>query len=83
MTSAVNGHAATQTPQATPPQTTTFDQLLEWPHENPHVEWVDGRVIRIAPVTDDHADVAEWLQMLLGHWVDERKLGIVRTKPEI
>jgi Uma2 family endonuclease len=59
----------------------TYAEFLEWPHENHCVEWVNGRVVPMAPISDDHMDVVGFLAALLRHWAQDRGLGIVRTEP--
>src|SRR5215203_3730692 len=59
----------------------TYDQFLEWPHENHHVEWMNGRVVPMVPISDEHMDVAGFLHALLRHYAQDRGLGIVRTEP--
>ncbi len=34
----------------------------DWP--NPHVEWVDGEVVEMSPVTDEHSNEDTWLGAL-------------------
>jgi Uma2 family endonuclease len=41
-------------------------------------EWVDGRVIVMAPVSDGHNDLNRWLIVLFSHYVQERDLGMIR-----
>ena len=59
----------------------TYEQFLEWDFENPHVEWVNGEVIEMVPVGDEHQDLGGWLIMLLRHFADEHELGVVRYEP--
>jgi len=28
----------------------TYEEFLDWPGENQHIEWVDGEVIEMSPV---------------------------------
>jgi Uma2 family endonuclease len=37
------------------PAQVSFEQFLEWPGENQHVEWVNGEVVLMSPVTEPHA----------------------------
>lgn len=43
----------------------TYQQFLEYPHDGPHVEWVDGEVAPMAPVSAEHARAKGFLYALL------------------
>jgi len=45
--------------------------------ETVRVEWVDGEVVFMSPVSYDHADLTHWLTILLGSFVDHHDLGVV------
>jgi Uma2 family endonuclease len=45
--------------------------------ENVRAEWVNGEVIVMAPVSEEHFEIVHWLQTLLGLYVAKRKLGRV------
>jgi Uma2 family endonuclease len=59
----------------------TYAEFLDWPHEDQHVEWVSGRVVPMAPISDEHMDVVGFLHALLRAFAQDRGLGIVRTEP--
>jgi Uma2 family endonuclease len=59
----------------------SFEEFLEWVDEDQHVEWVNGKVVPMPPVADEHADVAEFLRTLLRLWVEAKDAGIVRSEP--
>src|SRR5687768_10601662 len=59
----------------------SYEQFLEWDFENPHVEWVNGGVVMMAPVGDEDQDVGGLLLTLLRVYADEHELGIVRYEP--
>ena len=64
------------------PPRMTYEQFLEWPHENPHVEWVDGETVQVAPITDDHDDIVGYLRSLMTWFVLRRKIvGKVKGEP--
>ena len=46
----------------------TYREFLEYDFENPHVEWVDGKIVMMAPVSGEHQDVAGFLYTLLTHF---------------
>ncbi|HZO86898.1 MAG TPA: hypothetical protein VFB38_01065 [Chthonomonadaceae bacterium] len=39
----------------------TYEEFLDWPGENQHVEWVNGEVVPMRPVTKQHQDVRRFL----------------------
>jgi Uma2 family endonuclease len=59
----------------------TYEQFLEWDGENQHVEWVNGEVIPMPPVSDAHNDLTAFLGGLLRLFQDQTKLGVVRHDP--
>jgi Uma2 family endonuclease len=59
----------------------TYEEFLAWTNEDTWAEWVDGEVIFMSPVTDEHADLAGWLLAILRPFVEAYDLGIVRTEP--
>lgn len=59
----------------------SYEQFLTADFENPHVEWVDGRIIPMAPITDAHQYINGFLYKLLGTFVEEKKLGVVLQDP--
>jgi Uma2 family endonuclease len=59
----------------------SYQQFLATDFENPHVEWVNGRVIAMSPINEQHADLNGFLGTLLRVFVRERKLGIVLEEP--
>jgi Uma2 family endonuclease len=59
----------------------TYEQFLEWDGENQHVEWVNGEVIPMAPVSNEHADVTVYLTRLLGQFAELTGTGELKTDP--
>jgi Uma2 family endonuclease len=59
----------------------SYAQFLRLDEENNHFEWVDGRAIPMAAVTDEHSLVAGWLATLIRMFVEARKLGVVHVDP--
>lgn len=59
----------------------TYAQFLDWDFENPHVEWLDGEVYVMAPVSDEHQDVAGLLLALLRPFVEVHTLGRILFEP--
>jgi Uma2 family endonuclease len=56
----------------------TERQFFDWAFENVDAEWVDGEVILMAPASDAHEGIDEWLGRLLGEYIERRDLGILR-----
>jgi Uma2 family endonuclease len=75
--------------QSVPPQTAddlqrrrmNYAQFLEWDGRNPHVEWVDGEVVDMAPISDGHNDLSGLLLALLRTFVESSNLGVIRYEP--
>jgi Uma2 family endonuclease len=81
MSSVTNGQIEART--TVPQGYVSYEQFLEWlgTDENTHFEWVNGGVVPMAPVSDEHSDVTGFFITLLRCWVDHHKLGIVRFEP--
>lgn len=58
----------------------TIEEFLAWENER-WAEWVDGKVIRMAPVTLGHQEILNFLLALLRLYVEERDLGVLSTAP--
>jgi Uma2 family endonuclease len=56
----------------------SYEQFLEWDGDNQHVEWVNGDVIPMAPVSNEHTDVTVFLTRLLGEFAELTGLGEVK-----
>ncbi len=67
--------------QTNPVTKITYEEFLERDGENQHVEWVDGEVIEMSPISDRHEDLSGFLKPLLRHFVEAHQLGIVRGEP--
>jgi len=59
----------------------TYEQFLDREAENPHVEWVAGKVVEMAPVSDAHQNLGGFLHGILRAYVESHDLGAVRTDP--
>lgn len=65
-----------------PPLTpVSFEEFLAWAPENVIVEWVDGEIIIMSPVSIDHARISAFLLKVMGLFVEERQLGEVIAAP--
>jgi Uma2 family endonuclease len=86
MTIQTNDKTAVAQPELSVPATSSgptisFEEFIARPDDDAHIEWVDGRMVPMPAVGVLHGDVADFLQMLLRHWVESRKLGVVFSEP--
>ena len=59
----------------------TYEQFLDWDFENRHVEWVDGEVVVMAPVSDEHQDLRGLLLSVLRPFLEVNDLGRLLDDP--
>ena len=59
----------------------TIEEFLAWEEEDVRAEWVDGKVLRMAPVSSRHQNVVSFLLTLLTLYVEEHDLGWLTTAP--
>jgi Uma2 family endonuclease len=64
----------------TPPRM-SYAKFLVSADVDPHTEWVNGEVVPMAPVSDEHSDEQVFLLTLVKLFVDAFDLGKVRTEP--
>lgn len=67
--------------QSPTPGRMTYEQFLAWADEDTHAEWVDGEVVFMSPISDEHTDLAGWLLALLRPFVETHHLGVIRHEP--
>src|SRR5215207_2841672 len=58
----------------------TFEEFLQW-EGDPHVEWVNGQVTRMAPISDAHDDVHAFLISVLRARAEFARDGEIRHDP--
>lgn len=58
----------------------TYAQFLQLPADV-HAEWVDGKVIEMPAVTDEHSALQAFFMKVVGVYVDAHHLGEVRAEP--
>ncbi len=63
------------------PVQVSFDEFLVRPGKDEHVEWVNGKVVPMSPVTEPHEDIRGFLYALLRHFVESHRLGRVYSEP--
>jgi len=59
----------------------TYDEFLRREGDDAHVEWVDGELVMMAPISNEHDDVAGLLYSLLRSFVEVHGLGVVKHDP--
>lgn len=59
----------------------SYEQFLRYPHENHHVEWVNGETVLMSSVTSEHSALTLFLSALFRTCGEDRGLGIVRGDP--
>ncbi len=64
-----------------PDRKLTYEEYLDWLDDQTHAEWVDGEVVLMSPVTNEHDAVVGFLRALLQHWCEQRSGGVVRGEP--
>jgi Uma2 family endonuclease len=53
----------------------TYEEFLRWDGENQHVEWVDGEVIEMSPVSKFHVFIVRFLVNLFQHFIEAKDRG--------
>lgn len=59
----------------------SYEEFLNWPGENQHVEWVNGEVLEMSPVSRQHTAVVGFLIQIVREFVAQRRLGEVLFEP--
>ena len=59
----------------------SYEEYLQDEGENHHTEWVNGKVIDISMVSDEHSLLNGFLYLLLQMWASAHQAGEVRTDP--
>jgi Uma2 family endonuclease len=79
MSVTIEQHPAVQE-ELVPTQPMTADEFERWAfaQELLKCEWVEGKIIVMAPVSDGHNDLNRWLIVLFSHYLEERDLGVMR-----
>ena len=70
-----------QTPRRLIPERMTYEEFLAFPHENQHVEWVDGRVVPMPAISDAHSAITLFLGEILQIYCERKNLGMIRGDP--
>jgi Uma2 family endonuclease len=56
----------------------TEAEFVAWADAKTRAEWVDGEVVIMPPVSDEHDDFGRWLHTLVQGLVEQRDLGRVK-----
>ena len=64
-----------------PPAPVSFEDFLAWVDEDTRAEWVDGKVVVMAPSNLEHQDLLDFINDLVKHHVRTRRLGRVYFAP--
>ena len=64
-----------------PPAPVSWEEFLAWLDEDIRAEWVDGEIIEMPPVRDEHQFILGFIYRLIMEIVDERQLGAVYLAP--
>jgi Uma2 family endonuclease len=59
----------------------SFDEYIEWMDEDTHAEWVNGEVVFMSPVSDQHATVCFRLARWLEDFIEAHDLGQIYLDP--
>lgn len=59
----------------------SYEEFLQWDGENQHVEWVDGEVVFMSPVSREHSDVGLFLAQLFSTYAEAKCGGKVLQDP--
>ena len=70
-------------PEAAPPlpKDISYEQFLNWDGPTEHVEWVEGAIIPMSPVTAEHQLVALFVIRALSEFVERKGLGKIFHEP--
>jgi Uma2 family endonuclease len=63
------------------PDAITYEEFLNWPGDNHHVEWVNGKMVCMSPITEPHENIRGFLHPLLKLFVEAHHLGRVYSEP--
>jgi Uma2 family endonuclease len=59
----------------------TYEEFLQWSGENQHVEWENGEVIFMPPVSDEHSSIGLFLLRIMGEFAEAHQCGVIRYEP--
>ena len=68
-------------PVSSKPKRISYREFLASSPEDAHVEWVNGEIVPMAPISDEHQDMDGFLLTLLRTYVNQKELGFVLHEP--
>lgn len=63
------------------PRMTYAEFLRRHGDDASHLEWVNGEVVEMSPISVDHNDLTLFLIQVVGAWVQEHRLGELKYEP--
>lgn len=63
------------------PSRVSYEEFLARMEEDQHVEWVDGKVVTLSPISLLHQRITPFLLNLIEHFVEVQSLGTVCYEP--
>jgi len=73
--------AAKQTVPDPQPTKISYDEFLERYMDGEHLEWVNGEVVPMSPISDKHNELGGFLLRLIGEFVEAHQSGVIRYEP--
>jgi Uma2 family endonuclease len=62
-------------------QQMTYEEFLAWADGDTYTEWVNGKVVYMSPVSNEHQAVGLFLLNVISCFVEAHNLGIIRYDP--
>lgn len=59
----------------------SYEEFLDWEGGTQHVEWVDGNIVLMSPVSREHQAIGLFLIKILTAFVEARELGTLQYEP--
>lgn len=63
------------------PAKISYDEFLKRHTSGEHLEWVNGKVVPMSPVTNEHSELGAFLIMIMRLFVATLDLGTIRYEP--
>jgi Uma2 family endonuclease len=62
-------------------QQMTYEEFLAWADGDTYTEWVNGKIVYMSPVSNEHQAVGLFLLNVISCFVEAHNLGIIRYDP--
>lgn len=76
-----SSYAAGLSPGGSSDEKVTYEEFLAWLDEDTRAEWVDGEVLIMSPVSEEHQNVGGFLFKLISEFAAIYQLGKVFYEP--